>query len=108
MELSIFGYNALLSSDASLFSHRLIRGIDRSDFLRCERHKFRRHTTRHHPVRMIFENQLVVVAPQGLIVHVGCYAQNLIRIGFNDSAYMARFDVVELRAGKSKVVGDAS
>ena len=108
MELSIFGYNALLSSDASLFSHRLIRSIDRSDFLRRERHKFRRHSSRDHPVRMIIENQLVVVGLQSVIVDVGRYPQNLLRIGFNNSAHMARFDVVELCARKPKVVGDAS
>src|SRR4029079_11802049 len=106
--MSIFGYNAPLSLDASLFSHLLIRSIDRSDFLGCERHKFRWHTTRDHPVRMIIEDQLVVVAPQNVIVDVGRYPQNFVRIGFNNSAHMARFDVVELRASKPEVVGNVS
>jgi hypothetical protein len=91
VKMSIFGYNALLSLDPSLFSHLLIGSIDRSDFLGCERHKFRRHTTRDHPVRVIIQNQLVVVALQSVIVDAGRYPQNLVRIGFNNSAHMARF-----------------
>src|SRR4029079_3638032 len=105
--MSIFGYNALLSLDPSLFSHLLIGSIDRSDFLGCERHKFRRHTTRDHPVRVIIQNQLVVVALQSVIVDAGRYPQNLVRIGFS-SAHMARFDVVKLRASEPKALGDVS
>src|SRR5215469_13601215 len=103
--MSIFGCNALLSSDVALFSKFLIDSIDSGDFLGRERHKFRRHTTGDHPVRVIIENQLAVVPLQSDIVDVGRYPQNLVWIGFS-SAHMARFDVVELRASEPKALSD--
>jgi len=56
---------------------------------------------------MIIENQSVIVALQSVIIDVGRYPQNLVRIGFN-STHMARFDVVELRASEPKALGDVS
>src|SRR6266540_2619495 len=98
---------SILGSDAALFSHLLIGGIDGGDFLGREGHKFRWHTTRDHLVRVNIDDELAVVTLQHVIVDFGRYPQNLVRIAFSRT-HMARFDVAELGSGEPEALGYVS